>query len=202
MEAPLTIVYTGGLRGDLSLLPRLYTFIRTWGMGGQPTPHYLFDLGDACAPEVWHCAATGGRSALIALDALGCHAARVAGGLAADARLKLDANFLGMALVEPGRPWRQGRLAAVASADESAPDAALTIVLAPAPATRLDGRRLHLQAVHGGQVGRARLLLEPPTLLDAAIGALPAATLPDPTVQAAVDFILAEARRVDARRRG
>jgi len=141
VETPLTILYTGGLRGDLQLLPRLYTFIRTWGMGGRPVPHYLFDLGDACAPEVWHCAATGGRSALIALDALGCHAARVTGDLAADARPKLAANFLGVALVEPGRPWQHGPVCAAAGADESVPGAALTIALTPAPATRLDGRR-------------------------------------------------------------
>ena len=92
METPLTILYTHDLRGDLDALPRLYSFLR------QLKAHYaseevvqvcaldpaqppgrilLLDLGESCAPEVWHCQVSGGRSTLVVLDGMGYDAARV-----------------------------------------------------------------------------------------------------------------------------
>jgi hypothetical protein len=119
MEASLTILYTGNLRGDLALLPRVYSFIK------QLRAHYsaeavtlcpddpapanptgkilLLDLGDSCAPDVWHCAVTGGRSMLVVLDSMGYDAANVSGFLASDARGKLG-DLLHVALVDDAYP--------------------------------------------------------------------------------------------------
>src|SRR5690349_16457301 len=66
----LPIIYTYQLRGDLAWLPRLYTFIRQLAQDIEQeygTKPLLLDLGEACVPESWHCAATDGRSMLLAL---------------------------------------------------------------------------------------------------------------------------------------
>lgn len=193
----LTILYTGSLRGDLERLPRLYTFLQNLRHPPQPPGRtLLLDLGDSCAPDVWHCAITGGRSTLIVLDAMGCHAARVE--LSDENRRRLRANLLSMALVDAEHPWVDGELVFTAAAVLPPPDA-LTVVLAPADSTRLDGRMLRLAGVSAGQVGLARLD-DAPALLDHAIYDLPPAALPDPTITAAVDFVLAEARALQRKR--
>lgn len=127
MEEPLTILYTANLRGDLERLPRLHTFLR--GLKNLPPADepdvmlcavepvarriLLLDAGNACAPDAWHCAATGGRSALIVLDAMGYQAVNVAGFLTAESRARLDANYLGMALVDEAHPWQSGTITVI-----------------------------------------------------------------------------------------
>src|SRR4029453_1362356 len=69
-----------------------------------PARTLLLDLGDSCAADVWHCAATGGRSTLIALDAMGYHAANVSGLLSPESRAKLAENLMEMALVDTEHP--------------------------------------------------------------------------------------------------
>lgn len=201
MEEPLTILYTGGLRGDLALLPRLHTFLRTLRAGlAQPAGRVLLlDQGEACAPDVWHCAATEGRSALIALDALGFDAARVS-SLSAAARQRLAANLLRLAAVDADHPWRDGALCVCAGPDD-VPEVAcgLRVVLEPAPVTQLDGNTLRLAQVTAGEVGLVTLP-GGPARIAAEIRALPPRTLPDATITAAVDFILDEARRYTQRR--
>lgn len=195
MEKPLTIFYTGGLRGDLALLPRLHTFLRALRAELVPASEQalLFDLGEACAPGVWHCDATGGRSALLALDALGCDAAR-ADGLSAADRGKLDANLLRLFPVDGDHPWRAGDMCACAPPGVCPAGCGLCVALEPAAATALDGRILRLQAVRAGEVGVARVG-PGPALLAASVHRLPAGTLSDATIAAVVDFVLDEARR-------
>ena len=68
MEQDLNFLYTSHLRGDLDLLPRLYTFLA--GLQRRRAGRTLkVDAGYACDVSAWHCAQTGGRSALLVLDA-------------------------------------------------------------------------------------------------------------------------------------
>ena len=123
----LSILYTAGIRGDLDTLPRLFTFIKELRRditrfrpedeevmlcAVQPPEvrTLLLDLGDSCAPDVWHCAATDGRSTLIALDAMGYTAANVSGQITPASRAKLDENLLAMALVDDEHPWESDSL--------------------------------------------------------------------------------------------
>src|SRR5688572_24616875 len=112
MDSPITLLYTHNLRGDLSLLPRLHTFIKQLKalevddeddvmlclVQPQTRRTLLIDLGGSCAPDVWHCAVTGGRSMLMVLDAMG-YAAVSAADLTPDAREKL-ADTAQMRLVD------------------------------------------------------------------------------------------------------
>src|SRR5688572_29658141 len=107
MTTPLSILYTQDIRGDLDLLPRLYTFLRQIRQQAQrfedeadvmvcqvqPPDRriLLLDVGGSCAADVWHCEATQGRSTLIVLDAMGYNAAGVAGQLDTEGREKLAA---------------------------------------------------------------------------------------------------------------
>jgi hypothetical protein len=196
------ILYTANIRGDLDLLPRLHTFLRR--LKAQPVEdeeavmicavepmlpqNLLLDLGGSCAPEVWHCAATEGRSTLIVLDAMGYDAANVAGLLTEAARERLRENYVRMALVEDAPFERDG----------------LSIRLIPAPATRLNGDTLSLAGVNAGQVGLVRVgkLSGRWTLFEHEILNLPPETPPDPTIAGAVDFVLSEARLYQRRHRG
>lgn len=207
----LTIFYTGNLRGQIEILPRLHTFIRELGRGRiddddevmlcavqPPTPGRaaVFDLGDSCAADAWHCAATGGRSVLLVLDAMGYHAANVEGLLTAEARARLADNFLSVALVDAAAGWQSDDvLVSYREGVETLPYA-LNVVLEPAPKTTLERRMLRLASVSGAQVGMARVsgLPAAPTLAAAAVFDLPTNTPPDPTIAGAVDFVLGEAR--------
>jgi hypothetical protein len=186
----LTLLYTANLRGDLALLPRLYTLLRTLRTEAAGGRVLTLDAGGSCAPDVWHCAATGGRSTLIVLDAMGYDAANVA-ALDADARAKL-ADTVRLALADGEYRW-QG--------DEGAD---LRVLFSPDGATtQLEGDTLTLAAVNGGAVGTARLVWKGGAAhLDShSVHPLPAGALPDPTIAATVEFVLAEARRYGARGR-
>ena len=142
METPLSLSlrYTAGIAGDLALLPRLHSFLqRLKAAEGQGA--LLLDLGGSCADSVWHCRATGGRSALIVLDGMGYHAANVEGALDADSRAKL-AQQVTLALVDRHNHWRYHRVSGrevIVALRPAAPDERLQILLEPAASTRLDG---------------------------------------------------------------
>ncbi len=207
----LTIFYTGNLRGQIEILPHLHTFIRELGRGRiddddevmlcavqPPTPGQtlLLDLGDSCAADAWHCAATGGRSVLLGLDAMGYHAANVEGLLTAEARARLADNFLSVALVDAAQSWQSEDVVVSYKGGFETRPYSLHISFEPALKTTLEKRRLRLASVSGPQVGMARVsgLPAAPTLAAAAVFDLPANTPPDPTIAGAVDFVLSEAR--------
>ncbi len=208
METPLTLLYTANLRGQIDLLPRLYAFIRQLraqrveevnevmlcALDPPQRLTLLLDLGENCAPEVWHCAATGGRSMLIVMDAMGYHAANVNATLTPEGRARLHANLLHVALVDAEHHWRHENIhVAWRGGTETLPHTALEIVLSPASHTHLDHRTLHLATVEAGQVGVVHL--NPPLKLAAHdVLTLPPGTLPDPTITATMDFVLSEAR--------
>jgi hypothetical protein len=218
----LTILYTANIRGDLALLPPLYTFLKSLVhdlarfapadeddvlvcavQPPPPTQTLLLDLGDSCAPDVWHCAATGGRSTLIALDAMGYHAANVSNILDEVGRDKLADNPMGVALVDERHPHQDGGIRFSCIPDSATPfdqferggvNYDLQIVLAPAESTRLAGKTLYLAGVEKGHVGTAHISMGAyPHLLANAIFDLPPNTPPDPTIAGTVDFITNEA---------
>ncbi len=272
MEEPLTILYTANLRGDLERLPRLHTFLRQLKnqrpadepdvmlCAVEPVARriLLLDAGNACALDTWHCAATGGRSALIVLDAMGYQAANVAGFLTAEGRARLDANYLGIALVDEAHPWQSGDVVVAcgtglpteaeshpsedngsrfqttddlndqatspihgaytpSSRGISSPGGSLRIVLPPSASDALVGAKraspapenppdlrpspvgeIYLPPVEALQVGVIHVawanhvpVIQARTVLD-----MPPNTPPDPTITSAVEFVLAEARRL------
>ena len=200
MEKPLslTLLYTGKLAGELALLPRLFTFIQQFKADGRQ-PTLLLDTGGSCADHVWHCRETGGRSTLMALDAMGYHAANVAGTLDHRNREKL-AEQVTMALVDDGRDWLH-RAPSVLDAGISVrlrarDDAAsLQIALSAAERTTIEGNAIFLGAVGAGHVGEALVDLRgAPALIRARMHRMPPDTPPNPSIAATVEFVEAEAR--------
>ena len=138
----LTLLYTANIRGDLALLPRLYTFLQQL-KGTERRSTLLLDLGTSCAESVWHCRATGGRSTLIALDGMGYQAANVEGILGCDDRDAL-AQQVTLGLVDRAQDWiwqaPGGNLGIRATLKPNVQPARLQIMLKPADNTRLEGR--------------------------------------------------------------
>ncbi len=197
MEASL--IYTYNIRGDLALLPRLYTFIRGLRLPGS----LLVDLGKSCDAEAWHCAITQGRSVLFALDAMNYHAANVQGVLTAASRQKLAESAM-LALVDDSHPHQHADLSFTTRLHSASPTADgnphLTINLTPAHSTHIEASVLHLAPVECGQVGFVRWHGD--TLLEHGIHTMPAKTPPDATIAGAVDFVIAEARYYQDRHQG
>ncbi len=199
----LLLLYTANLNGALEGLPRLHTFLKQLRQESGAGRVLMLDLGGSCSTEVWHCAATDGRSMLIVLDAMG-YAAVNAVGLSSESREKLRENFLALALVDDHHPHRQDTLLIRTAPGTDTLPVALEIDLRPASHTRFDGRELRLGLVRGDQVGAVRLSLAGgiPTLEAAQLHDLLPTTLPDPTISGAVDFVLVEARRHQRRLTG
>lgn len=197
----LTVIYTAQIRGELALLPRLHTFLQQ--IRTRYESPLVLDIGEACAADVWHCAATSGRSTLIVLDAMGYHAANVSGDLPERERAKLQPN-LSMGLVDAQHVWRyavpphhdEGLIVAAAIT----PALRLCIVAAPAAATRLEQGTLQLQGVGKGAVGLAQIDLgHTPRLIHRAVLDLSPKLNPDPTIAATVEFVEDEARYFQSR---
>ena len=194
MEAPLTILYSHRLRGDLALLPRLYTYLRRLrAEHAAGTPSLLIDLGESCAPEAFPCALTGGRSTLIALDAMGYDAALVSGWLSDEDRTRLESGHLRMTLIDEAHSLT---VPGCTVALERPAGAALWIDPTPAQTTHLHDHALRLMALAQGEIGLARLAGDDAgglRLAAAQVFTLPPETAPDPTIAGVVEFILSEA---------
>jgi hypothetical protein len=188
VEKSLTILYTGGLRGDLALLPRLFTFIRRL-KAQESSRVMLIDAGDACDPAVWHCAVTGGRSMLIALDGMGYDAAYLP--LTDADRAKLG-DSVRIAAVDAAHP---AHVDAVTLSMERDPSAFITVLLPMSVKTILEGDVLKLGKVSAGEVGRLRLTADAasPVRFTSEVLTLPVETPPDPTIAGVIDFIEREA---------
>lgn len=189
----IVIHYTANIRGDLNLLPRLHTYLRRLrDARADASQRILLDLGETCAPEVWHCAATGGRSVLIGLDGMGYTAAAGESLSPAD-RAKLESH-VSMALVFTGRPYVQGDLLFALHPTDG--DGHLCVCLTPTRETHLENRLLTLAPLERGYIGE--VVIEGGggqyRLISSAVYALPADTPPDATITGVVDFIVSEAR--------
>ena len=203
MEKPLSLSlhYSAGIGGDLALLPRMFTLIQQLRARANQ-PALLLDLGGTCADSVWHCGATGGRSALIVLDGMGYHAANVESALDAENRAKL-AGQVTMALVDAARSWTYqvppvidpSILITVRPQQRAA---RLQIVLTPAAETRIDASVLWLREVGAGHIGEVAVDLRgEPRILSATVHTMPADTPSNPSIAGAVEFVEAEARLFD-----
>ncbi len=200
MEKPLslTLRYSANIAGDLALLPRFYTFLQRLG-AADGRGALLLDLGGACSGDVWHCRATGGRSALIVLDGMGYHAANVEGGLERENCDKL-AGQVAMALVDASQDWAYdvppvsdpGIVVTLRPRERAA---RLQIALKPAAETRIEGNILRLRRVSAGSIGEAVVDLRGrPQLVSATVHTMPPDTPPNPSIAGAVEFVEAEAR--------
>lgn len=215
METPLTILYTHNLRGDLDVLPRLYNFQRQLKAlyseevvqvcaddpAAAPGRVLLLDLGESCAPDVWHCEVTGGRSTLVLLDGMGYNAARVSD--APFLRAKMG-DGVSMALVDEANPHAIEDVIIATSHEATAAPYTLRIVLSASETTRLDGDTLYLAGLSSSQqVGAARLafIVGRWSLTGHEIHELPKRILPDPTITGSVDFVISEARYAQKRQK-
>jgi hypothetical protein len=178
MQGSTLILYTHQLRGQIDMLPSLFTFLRDVRKRYAAEKTLMFDLGDACAADTWHCGATQGRSMLIVLDAMGYHAANVKGYLSDEGRTKLT-GVVTMKFMDDSQPFVD--------------DSGLQISLVASNKTELrDEETLHLIGVTGGQVGLAQLSNQ--KLIAHEILTLPSKTAHDPTIAGVVDFVLSEAK--------
>lgn len=195
----LTLLYTYNLRGELAMLPRLYTFMQSirFQRGGKPL---ILDLGGSCQPDIWHCRVTGGRSTLIVLDGMGYHAANVGGLLNDEDHDKLK-GIVRMGLVDQRRDWvydvpplTDDSIVVTCNPKQNTA-LRLQILLTPGAYTHIDEHVLYLAPVDGAEVGVVQIQLEPePELTAFDTLTLPADTLPNPTITAAVEFVESEAR--------
>jgi hypothetical protein len=194
VAAPLTLFYTGDLRGDLALLPPLYTHLRALRRDA-PGRWLLVDIGDSCADSAWHCAVTGGRSTLVVLDGMGCAAANVAGALTEAARARLP-DGLALSPVDDAHPALVSDIFFTLRGPAHAA-AALTVQLRPSAATRLTDGVLTLAQVTAGQIGQ--VTVSEASLVAVTTHDLPPGTPHDPTIAASVQFVLSEARQAQRR---
>jgi hypothetical protein len=179
MQQDTLILYTHHLRGQIDMLPPLFTFLRELRKKYAAEKTLLLDLGDACTPDVWHCGATQGRSMLIVLDAMGYHAANVKGFLSHEGRAKL-AGVVTMKLMDDTQPFVD--------------DSDLQISLVASDKTELrDNAMLSLVSVIEGQVGVVQLSDEHKLITHDILSMSPR-TAPDPTIAGVVDFVLSEAK--------
>jgi hypothetical protein len=190
----LTILYTQNIGGDLAMLPRLYRFLQS--LKEQAPQALLLDLGDSCSSELWHCAATKGRSTLMVLDAMGYHAAN-ASSLEDEAREILKSNT-SMGLVTARQAWRY-HLPPIQDDDilvagTEIPALKLCIVASPSAENRLENRMLHLQTVNKGEVGMVKVDMDAMSIQETAVFAMPSGLLPEATIAAAVELVEEEAR--------
>jgi hypothetical protein len=158
------------------------------------------DLGAACVPDRWPCDVTGGRAAYFALDAMGYTAANVRGVLASPADREKLAEQVALGLVDDGLRHREGEIVFSLDVAPLTPETSLNVILSPADATRLEGRRLWLAPVDRGTVGAVTLVAQenanghPYTLDSFIVHAMPPGTNPDPTIAGVIDFIRDDAR--------
>lgn len=200
MEKPLTltVLYTANIRGDIHMLPRLYTFMQTL----KPTERQgtlILDLGNSCADDVWHCAVTDGRSTLIVLDGMGYHAVNVADSLEAGHREKV-ADIVTMGLVDDEHRWHYHIPPVIdksiqATLHPTDASSRLQICLSPAETTHIDGNTLYLADIQAKHIGIIHVdIHDSPTITHQEQHQLPAQTPPNPTIVASVEFVESEAR--------
>lgn len=197
----LTILYTHQLHGDLARLPRLFTRLRERRAAANGRV-LVFDLGESCAPDVWHCEITGGRSTLVALDGMGCDAARLDALVMPGAREKMG-EFVQLALVDPLTPFLSGDICAFTAPYRGTPldGLSLMVLLDVVEETVISEGLLCLAAVEGGSIGQVQLLREGNDWRIEAVDVYPSDdALPDPTIAGVVDFIVSEARYTQQRR--
>jgi hypothetical protein len=221
-ETHVSLFYTVALKGDLALLPRLFTFLSRERATVRGLS-LLVDMGCACAPEAWICQATAGRGMLVAMDGMGYDAFHVG---VRDPLYQVPYIVEGLQRLIVTRfaagPWsvrlnRQGVLVGFANGTQMAraaadlPDVDLLIGLRYTDHAvmqaewRAPQRWLLFDCGDGQtQVGRLDLTLlpEPPYINVQGHTALtmPEGTPPDPTISGVIEFVQSEARYAEQKR--
>lgn len=197
----VTILYTANIRGDLNLLPRLFTLIQDHKQGLEG-PAFLLDIGDTCAPDAWICRATQGRAPFLVLDSMGYDAA-IIGGREQIPIPPLALRQLVNEMIMPVIIWdrarsltKRGVAVTVAPGNAGSSDSESTIRVdrttdrQPVPGDTA----VILGDVPAGHLARVELHWPSWTVREASIRALPPDTPIDPTIAAVVELIEAEAR--------
>lgn len=197
----VTLLYTANLKGELTLLPRLFTLIqRERRVSGGLV--LLLDLGDTCSLESWVCRATQGRAPFLVLDGMGYDAALIGGPekvpIPPSSLRKLAGSLL-MDVVVWNRAralTRRGITLTIAPGDAPLPDGG--------PAIRVDRSTEALPGIHEpgvtlgdvahGVLARVDLAWPEWTAQSARTLAVSPEVSPDPTVAALVEFVESEAR--------
>ena len=196
----VSLLFTQNLHGDLRFLPRLARVLMHLRIEDRRS--YTIDLGNSCAPDVWHCDATDGRSMLIALDGINYSAAN-AEGLAEHARPQLSRSLVTLKAVNAAHPDWIERVALVTSTpDAPIPGAEMTMVIKPHLEARVNGTVIEFPAVERYRIGRLRVRIDtlPFELISVETFDVPPTTAPDPVVSGMIDFIEGEARHYQKRK--
>ena len=199
MEKPLslTILYTANIQGDIHMLPRLYTFLQTL-KPVQRQGTLIFDLGNSCNDEVWHCRVTQGRSTLIVLDAMGYHAANIDKLLDRATREKI-AGTITMGLVDASHSWFYHIPPIIDETIQAVFNQVnglhrLQICLSSAKSTYIEEHILYLEDIPVRHIGVVTVdLTNSPILTNQSVHTLPENTPPNPTIVASVEFVESEA---------
>ncbi len=213
----ITILYTVSLRGQLELLPSLFTRIKR-ERAVAPGVVLLVDLGESCIPNHWLCDATAGRALFVAMDSMGYDAFYLdnADPLYGDA---ITLGKLRSILLTPIVTDSQSVL--LTKRDVTGQSLALRLMgaaeMLPEPDTTVSATlRLkrgmhsasHVEAVNGqpllvveesgadGMLGRLTVALtdDPPFRVITDQQQLTAEGPPDPTISSVVEFVESEAR--------
>lgn len=198
----VTLLYTANIKGDLHLLPRLFTLIQVVRRAAEG-PVFLFDVGDTCARDAWVCRATQGRAPFLVLDSMGYDGAMIGGGeevpIPPSALRLLVGDMLMKAIIwDRTKPLtKQGITLTVApgSADVQADSG---------PVIRANRSSSALPAPHDsppvlgdtaqGTVAAVKMHWPAWTVAEAYTVAISEHTPPDPTIAAVVDLVESEAR--------
>lgn len=184
----MNILYTYQLNGNLAYLPRLFTHIQAIS-AQMTTKPLLLDLGGSCQSSAWHCDVTEGRSTLIVLDAMGYHGANIVNLLTPTSYLKLK-DQVSLALVDENLPqWVQDTTLAIAPVLITG--RTLNICLTPGDITGWRNGWLYLGKIASDELGIVQI--DEGTIHHHS-EKIPANTIPNPTISGVVDFVLAEAR--------
>ncbi|HEX3053237.1 MAG TPA: hypothetical protein VHP83_21440 [Aggregatilineaceae bacterium] len=198
--------YTANLKGNLALLPRLFTLIQ---QQRDDALVFLLDLGDTCSLDAWVCRTTQGRAPLLVLDSMGYDAAIIGGPEAVSipvSSLRQLVDTIMMPIIIWGRVVRLAKRGVsfnIASGEAVLPEGEPGVLI-DRSTQALPARNAPfptLGDVPQGQLARVELSWPEWTVLDARIVELSAEIQPDPTIGAIVELVEAEAHHY-AQQRG
>lgn len=199
-ESPhvVAFLFTQDLRGDLRFLPKLARVLMHLRRDDRRT--LTVDLGGMCTPDVWHCAATEGRSMLIALDGLN-YAAVNAEGLSESVRPYLTKSLIYMQAIDAAHAGTMDQVRFVTRlSPDDLPPQYLTLVVAPHAEAKVTATVIEFPAIARYKVGRMRVRMNTPVeLVSLETFDVPDDTAPDATISGMVDFIESEARQYQKR---
>jgi hypothetical protein len=217
----VSLFYTVALKGDMALLPRLFTFLNRERSAVQGIS-LLVDMGCACAPEAWICRATDGRAMLVAMDGMGYDAFHIGARdpLYQTPHIVEQMQRLIVTRFAAG-PWsalieRQGvRIGLVngaqmarAAAELSTADLLIGLRYTDQTtveiAQRAPQRQLLFDCGDSSSIGRLDLKVLPTApyleVISQRALTLPEDTPPDPTISSVVDFVQSEAHHAEQKR--